>query len=548
MRAHIANPDAPLLLEGGTGIGKTRAYLAPIFDAAAAGKRIAIVLYSHALIDQLLASGDLSTMYRAGVSVQAFRPASFFPDRPSYEANRAVATAADIMVCTSASVIIDQRLKGRYNSVTTDRAYILFDEADELPASAALQSDLTIEKAAQVIAGAKAGSTLKDTLEAVATSREVIAEDRARAKLCLKALANPAWFWTVGYDEDGAIVLYHRLPGRLLKKVANRPSVAFVSATLSIGGTFDDFRRSLGIAKQSVLSSIVEPAKHGDVSFVVNEEHLVDTAEWFDRVIDCINEAEGPVLVVPGSFELAETIGGRLIDAVVRQRGETAAQAVARMGDARVLVAAGAWAGLDTSKAWKSVVVPRVPFKRPIILDGAVESRYFDARNTAIRRLRQVLGRGLRQPTASMTFYLLDPRFEIQRMSAFVPQRFQAAWAGRAGGKAFPEGSSKRVELTQFERDPRVRAAALKHHGCRCQACGLEAMTPEDVSALLEVHHLVPIATSGQRRTNVATDTAVLCRNCHGLTHQTDPPRSIEELRSGGRPAAAATDKSTLAV
>ena len=46
---HMSLLDAPLLLEGGTGLGKTRAYLAAIKD-----KRVAIVLPTHQLIDQML--------------------------------------------------------------------------------------------------------------------------------------------------------------------------------------------------------------------------------------------------------------------------------------------------------------------------------------------------------------------------------------------------------------------------------------------------------------------------------------------------------------
>lgn len=53
---HIAEMDAPLLLEGGTGLGKTRAYLAAL---ASYSGTVAIVLPTHQLIEQLLASSDL---------------------------------------------------------------------------------------------------------------------------------------------------------------------------------------------------------------------------------------------------------------------------------------------------------------------------------------------------------------------------------------------------------------------------------------------------------------------------------------------------------
>lgn len=50
IRAHINAPDAPLLLEGGTGLGKTRAYLHPLFES---GKKVAICLATNELVNQL---------------------------------------------------------------------------------------------------------------------------------------------------------------------------------------------------------------------------------------------------------------------------------------------------------------------------------------------------------------------------------------------------------------------------------------------------------------------------------------------------------------
>ena len=52
--------DAPLLLEGGTGLGKTRAYLAAIKEYEGT---VAIVLPTIQLMDQLLASSDLGAAH-----------------------------------------------------------------------------------------------------------------------------------------------------------------------------------------------------------------------------------------------------------------------------------------------------------------------------------------------------------------------------------------------------------------------------------------------------------------------------------------------------
>ena len=140
---HMAQPDGPLLMEGTTGLGKTRAYLAAVMKAAALGRRITIALPSHQLIDQFLMSTDLAATRLDDVRVVAFRPARWYDRRDEYRSQRTAAMDAGVMVCTSASVIIDQRLKGGYNGAT-ERDYIVFDEADQLPDAAALQSDCEI--------------------------------------------------------------------------------------------------------------------------------------------------------------------------------------------------------------------------------------------------------------------------------------------------------------------------------------------------------------------------------------------------------------------
>ena len=129
--------DAPLLLEGGTGLGKTRAYLAALKGFRG---KVAIVLPTHQLIEQLIISSDLKAV---GIEVKAFRPRRMFDTQADYDLQKDEASAASVMICTSASVIIDQRLSGGYNGAT-QRDYILFDEADALPDAAALQKDLEI--------------------------------------------------------------------------------------------------------------------------------------------------------------------------------------------------------------------------------------------------------------------------------------------------------------------------------------------------------------------------------------------------------------------
>lgn len=424
------------------------------------------------------------------------------------------------MLCTSASVIIDHRLGGSYNGSTL-RDHLLFDEADQLPGAAALQTDAEIN--AEVVRALGLSSpTAGMVVAAVLSDKGLEPELRAAALLIQEAIDAPAWYQRVGITEDGGIALIHHLPGRLLKAVANRPAVSFVSATLTIGGQFEDFKRSLGIVQISPLSAVIEPELHGHLKFEV-AELAVDTVEWWAKTVQmvCDTAMLGPTLVATPSHDLAQRLGAALPMATVRQPEETASQAAARMGDAQVLIAAGAWAGLDTPVRWRSIVVPKIPYQAPVVLDGKIESRFLDTRNAAVRRMRQVIGRGLRSPDAQCTIHILDARFK--HIVSFVPQRFALAWQGR---KTFAEGRPIEVTLSRYERDPAVRKAALAHYGKTCMAC---LFSPK-VESQLDVHHLNPVS-EGERVTSL-TDVAVLCANCHRLAHSETPPLSLESLRS----------------
>lgn len=514
--AHIESQDGPLLIEGGAGLGKTRAYLSAVMDAARSGKRIALAFPTHALIDQLRESSDLAATGK-GVVVAAFRPARMYETRSEYQEARKVAMAAQVMLCTAAAIVIDNRNSGEYNGATT-RDYLLFDEADQLPSAAAMQVDMEIpahvfsEFHIQV-------ETAEQAARDLLTRKLAEPEHKAAAKLVLEILGEPAWYHGAGVTEDGGVAAYHQMPGLLLKRVANLGNSAFVSATLTLGGSFADFKRALGIGKESTLSSTIEPAKHGDLRFVVNDAHEVDTPEWMTAVLGAIADAARPVLVVTPSHDLAQKIGAAVPGAVLRGDDETTAGAAVRVGNDGVLVAAGAWAGLDTPIQWASVVVPKVPYPMPTILDGKAESTYLSARGVAIRRLRQVFGRGLRTPESVCTIYLLDPR--ARKLSGIVPSRFAQQWQERM----YQEGTRGDVVLSKAERDPALRKAVLRKYGCECAACGF---MPK-VSQQIEIHHLYPIA-EGERKTTLA-DVAPLCANCHRLAHSTTPPMSLDALR-----------------
>ena len=103
---------------------------------------------THQLIDQALNSWDLRETIKTHpeLTIAAFRPRSRFEEEPEqFLIQRQYAQDADIMFCTSVSVIIDQRLQGDYNGAV-NRDVIIFDEADQLPQFAALAADVSISR------------------------------------------------------------------------------------------------------------------------------------------------------------------------------------------------------------------------------------------------------------------------------------------------------------------------------------------------------------------------------------------------------------------
>ena len=170
---------------------------------------------------------------------------------------------------------------------------------------------------------------------------------------------------------------------------------------------------------------------------------------------------------------------------------------------------------------WKSIVVPKIPFSKPTIIDGQVESHYINARNSAIRRMRQVIGRGLRSPDAECDIIICDPRW--QKIESFVPERFKQNWSK----KTFSEGGRRELELSAVERDPSVRRNALKHYGLKCHACPFIPITPNQI----DIHHLDPIAEKGPRNTTMG-DLIPLCANCHRLAHSEEPPLSVDAIKA----------------
>lgn len=495
VQAHLASGGEPLLLEGAAGLGKTRAYLAPLL---ATGQPVAICVPTRALAAQLLESGDMAAV-RAKQTLEIFTPRRQFETLADYKAHKTACRAADILICTHQAALIDVLAHGALLGLN-ERHAVVFDEADQLPDAAALRFDCAIDAPVFKLLGIQPGPQHRKTVEAVqkALPRHLDALDepaaiQAACRGIIDALDEPVWFQSVGLDDEGALRLVHRLPARALKRLLTHRRLVFVSATLTVNGTFDDFRRAVGLKDISPWSTAIEPARHGQLD-IVSEAWDKEAPDHLAKVAEHVAALQGAVLVIVTSHEDAALLGTLIPGATVRAPDETTGQAAARMSGP-VLVAAGAWAGLDTPIRWRHVVMPKAPYGAPTILDTHEVSRYVDSRNTAVRRFRQGLARGLRTPEAVCTLHLLDQRFERAEFVNALPVRFAQAYRARYGV----------VELRT--RQAEFRRRIFEKFGGRCAISGC------DEPSVLEAAHL---GAKGGWRTN-HTDGILLRSDLHAL-------------------------------
>jgi predicted HNH restriction endonuclease len=88
--------------------------------------------------------------------------------------------------------------------------------------------------------------------------------------------------------------------------------------------------------------------------------------------------------------------------------------------------------------------------------------------------------------------------------------------------------------VDHFERNPKLRAAAIAIHGTTCKACGFNfaAVYGFHGENFIEVHHLVPVSSLAEPASvNPRDDLTVLCSNCHRMVHRKrDAPLSLVGL------------------
>ena len=105
----------------------------------------------------------------------------------------------------------------------------------------------------------------------------------------------------------------------------------------------------------------------------------------------------------------------------------------------------------------------------------------------------------------------------------------------QAEERVFKEGGKQVRYTNRFERDTKLRAAAIKNHGTTSKACGFNfgSVYGERGVGFIEVHHLRPVS-SLKKKTEIdpKKEMTVICSNCHRMIHRRkDSVLSLRELK-----------------
>lgn len=147
------------------------------------------------------------------------------------------------------------------------------------------------------------------------------------------------------------------------------------------------------------------------------------------------------------------------------------------------------------------------------------------------------LGRfGLSHPSDAQT--VRPPRLVLLPLNIVTDDADGALVAAGPNLLPMEEGTGKTRIQTRIERDPALRALAIRIHGTRCSTCGLDFA--EKYGSLgegyIEIHHRGPASPSRKERAreipvDPVTDLVPLCSNCHRMIHRPDIMLSAEELK-----------------
>lgn len=97
------------------------------------------------------------------------------------------------------------------------------------------------------------------------------------------------------------------------------------------------------------------------------------------------------------------------------------------------------------------------------------------------------------------------------------------------------EGKKLVYYTTRYERDPKLRKAAIKIHGLQCHICGFDFSSVYGIlgEGYIEVHHKKPLHSLDEEvLIDPKEDLITVCANCHRILHRhRDKIITVDELK-----------------
>lgn len=265
------------------------------------------------------------------------------------------------------------------------------------------------------------------------------------------------------------------------------PCVILTSATISDPSPqvlFKNISYLLGIKDFEITTSI-SPTHYGDLDFVLCDKAVDKPANvdaennisfndgWVKNTLSMISEAyedREATLVLTCSFDETELLAEKLralgFDVLEHKRNTPITQYIMPFKQGgKILLSPGAWEGVsivgpEGEQIFKKLIITRIPFT-PInaLLEELGFSEWFGQTYKVIGRLKQGIGRVIRNPKHKAVIYICDPRMpsaydnfkDFTLLKYAIPKRFKAKYAN---AKIFSgeSGSSKNAKpkLTFF--------------------------------------------------------------------------------------------------
>lgn len=131
-------------------------------------------------------------------------------------------------------------------------------------------------------------------------------------------------------------------------------------------------------------------------------------------------------------------------------------------------------------------------------------------------------------PNTPRNYWSLTPKgqehvLNTKSPTSLLEQQIAADIEAISDEESAIEGLKTERLVAHFERNPKLRAAAVSIHGTSCKVCGFSFETAYGAHGknYIEVHHLVPVSSLTEPSSvNPRDDLTVLCSNCHRMVHR----------------------------